>query len=163
MQEITEQLNHLQPPHVEEAIKRLDAGHENGFAESVKFDLVYKSHRYEPKRVAGLALEVMTGQKYGPKSFKGGEESSCFRALRRCGFTVIEKATYPLRGLTEDIKELLHLQTKYQSSNTPEMQRRGVIVRQSIPDQIRIDSQCNLAHSTMPRAIRHKISAGKSF
>ena len=129
MREITEQLARLQKEHVDAAINQLDTGIDTKFADSRKFDLVLGDLRYAPKRVAGLALEVLTGQKYGPKSFKGGEESSCFRALRRCGFTVIPKTAPPIRGLTEDLQELLLLQTKYDSKNTPEMKRRGVLVR----------------------------------
>lgn len=137
MLQVSELLVGLQPDHVLEAIRRLDSGYQTDFSDSVKYDLVYKGRRYAPKRVAGAALELVTGIKYGPKSFKGGEESSCFRALRRCGFTVVEKALVPSRALTEDFQELLYLQTKYDSTNTPDMQRRGVLVRNAVPDQIR--------------------------
>ena len=56
-------------------------------------------------RVAGLALEVMTGRVFGPESFKGGEESACFRALRRCDFTIVPKVGVQHRSLIAENPE----------------------------------------------------------
>lgn len=39
--------------------------------------------------------------------------------------------------LRANLEEVLSLQTKYNSSNTPEMQRRGVLIRDRIPSHIR--------------------------
>lgn len=137
MRTVSELLGSLERSFVLEALVRLDAGAHTAFAESTKYDLVYMGKRYAPKRVAGLALQIMSGGAFGPKSFTGGEESSCFRALRRCGFTVVLKSEDPNRPLKASFEELLSLQTKYSSANTPEMQRRGVLVRQEVPDSIR--------------------------
>lgn len=81
MRAVTELLGLLERSHALAALAGLAAGAQTAFADSTKFDLVYRGKRYAPKRVAGLALQLMTGDKYGPKSFSGGEESSCFRAL----------------------------------------------------------------------------------
>ena len=137
METSTELLAMLQARDVGEALQRLDSGEPTLFADSTKFDLVWRGKRFPPKRVAGLALQIMTGQQFRPKSFKGGSESSCFRALRRCGFTIISKHQAIEHSLTEDISELLSLQTRYQSTNTEEMQRRGFLIRDALPEHIR--------------------------
>lgn len=79
----------------------------------------------------------MTGDSFGPQSFKGGEESSCFRALRRCGFTVTPKVSSVAQSLTDAIAEVLSLQTVYSSSNSDAMQRRGELVRNVLPAHLR--------------------------
>ncbi|WP_084695935.1 MrcB family domain-containing protein [Arenimonas donghaensis] len=124
--------------HVLAAIQAVDQGQPNNFAESTKFDLIYLGRRYPPKRIAGMALQLMTGQPYGPKAFKGGVDTACFGALRRCGFTLIEKLREPSgRSLRDTIGEVLELQKSYQSTNTPQMQRRGALIRNEIPNQLR--------------------------
>jgi len=136
MTEATTRLAELDATHVLAAIALLDRGVASPFAESTKFDLIFEGRRYPPKRVAGHALAVLDGQPYGPKSFKGGDESSCFRALKRCGFTIVRKDDSVLPGLREVLAEILSLQTQYSSSNTPEMQRRGVLIRDTLPGHI---------------------------
>lgn len=80
----------------------------------------------------------MTGQAYGPYAFKGGSESACFRALKRCGFTIVAKSeSPPLTSLGESFAEVLHLQTVYDSKNSDAMQRRGTLIREIIPTQLR--------------------------
>jgi hypothetical protein len=129
-------LAQLTREHVSQALAWIDSGRPNSFSESTKYDLVNSGRRYPPKRVAGLALEVLTGRAFGPDDFKGGEESACFRALRRAGFTVARKEQEHFRPLLQDLEEVLELQTKYASSNTPEMERRGQLIRQQLPKQI---------------------------
>jgi hypothetical protein len=73
------------------AIKRLDAGETHQFSDSVKYDLVYGGRRYAPKAVIGLAAERLAGRKLGPYDFKGGEESKCFRILRKLKFQIEPK------------------------------------------------------------------------
>lgn len=131
-------LGQLEREHVLAAIRAIDLGQPTSFSESIKFDLVYLGRRYPPKRVAGMALQLMTGQPFGPYAFKGGAESASFRALRRCGFTIVEKpTTSEPRPLVESLGEVLQLQKLYQSKNTAEMQRRGSIIRDEIPEQLR--------------------------
>jgi hypothetical protein len=137
-----EQLNQVQRHHILEAIARIDSGETSGFAESTKFDLLYQGRRYPPKRVAGVALQTLTGQEFGPSSFKGGNESSCFRALKRSGFTIVPKDQSPTIDLKPSIAEVLQLQTQYTSTNSPEMRRRGELIR-----------------NVLPRALRDRISA----
>ncbi len=133
----SELLNQVQRAHVLEGIARVDSGETSGFAESTKFDLIYQGRRYPPKRVAGVALQVMTGQEFGPASFKGGSESSCFRALKRCGFTIVPKDQSPVMDLRTSIAEVLALQTQYTHKNSPEMQRRGELIRTVLPHALR--------------------------
>lgn len=141
MKQITELLSALTRPYVEQAIIKLDQNAPTFFAESIKYDLLISGRRYPPKRVAGLALELMTGQRFGPDAFKGGEESACFRALRRCGFTIVPKTDEQAGDLGSDLAEVLKLQRQYVSLNSPEMERRGQLIRKTLPERIRAQAQ----------------------
>jgi len=79
----TGRLAELSRENVLAAIALLDEGTHSPFAESTKFDLVYRGRRYPPKRVAGHAYGSK-GNPYG-LSIQGVDESSCFRP-ERCGF-----------------------------------------------------------------------------
>lgn len=138
MPSVTELLATLEREHVLMALEQLDAGAKTRFAESIKFDVVYKGKRYAPKEVTGLALENAYQRAFGPGDFKGGGESSAFRALRRCGFTIVPKAEAGsishIASLKDTVTEILSLQTKYTSENTEDMKRRGFLVRIGLRD-----------------------------
>lgn len=136
MKSTTELFRTLQRTHVLEAIKELDAGVTSRFADSVKFDLLFNGKRYPPKEVAGLALEGLSKRQFGPADFSGGESSACFRALERCGFTIVQKRTLTSDSLKTITNEILDLQGSYSSTNTPEMQRRGILIRDELPQLI---------------------------
>lgn len=118
-----------------QAIHRLDEGTLTRFADSTTFYLLYQGKRYAPKAVAGLALEIAYQREFRPSDFKGGEGSSAFLALRRCGFTIIPKMESNLTtSLTTTIADILRLQTQYSSENSKPMQKRGVLVRTTLRD-----------------------------
>lgn len=129
----------LKREHILEAISRIDRGAHTSFSDSTKYDLVYRQKRYAPKAVGGLALTVMTGgTTFGPKDFTGGVDGTCFRALERCGFDLVKKRDLPASaGLRSVVLEILDLQRKFSSANTPEMKRRGLLIREAMPDLIR--------------------------
>jgi hypothetical protein len=89
-------MNELQADHVRAALKQIDEGEQGGFAESTKYDVLFNGKRYAPKRAIGLALEALSGQKFTPYDFKGGELSACFRTLGRLRFDVVDKAGNPI-------------------------------------------------------------------
>lgn len=135
MPSLTELLANLERKHLLMAFEQLDAGAKTRFAQSIKFDVIYAGKRYAPKEVIGLALETAYNRVFNPSDFKGGEETSAFRALRRCGFTVIPKVDMRLiASLKDTITEILFLQTKYSSENTEDMKRRGFLVRTELRD-----------------------------
>ncbi len=137
MKSVTELLAALKREHVLRALEQLNGGVKTQFAESIKFDLVFKGKRYVPKEVIGLALENVHQRVVGPGDFKGGEQSSAFRALRRCGFTVVPKAIADqIPALSETVAEILGLQNKYSSENTEDMKRRGYLIRVELRDQL---------------------------
>lgn len=134
MNHVNELLNNLQRNHILEALKRLDQGFFSSFSASIKYDLLFNGKKYAPKEVAGLALECMTGIVFNPRSFKGGESTSCFNALRRCGFTLIPKSiAVAKQSLKDAVDEVLKLQAYYSSDNTQHMIRRGELIRSDIP------------------------------
>jgi hypothetical protein len=136
MKSTTELFRLVDRAHVIAAIKQLDAGSTSRFADSIKFDLLFQGKRYPPKEVAGIALEQMTGKQFGPADFSGGESSACFRTLERCGFTIVPKRTTSVETLGVVVNEILDLQKLYSSTNTPEMQRRGILIRDELPQLI---------------------------
>ena len=88
----TELINLLTRDHLLKAVQAADSGGSNGFKKSTTYDVVHEGRAYPPKKLVGLALEVMTGDSFSPNAFVGGADRACFRALERCGFTVVKKA-----------------------------------------------------------------------
>jgi putative restriction endonuclease len=76
------------------AIEKIDLGHASKFSDSTKFDVVYQDKRYPPKEVVGLALEELHGRQFVPEDFSGGENSECFKTLKRCGFEITTKIQF---------------------------------------------------------------------
>lgn len=61
------------------------------FKPSTTYDVVYGSGRYPPKAIVGLAATLRTGVAYGPKDFRGGQETACFNVLEQNHFIIIPK------------------------------------------------------------------------
>ena len=75
-----------------DAIAAFTAGSvQHNFHESEKYDLLHQGERYPPKAILGIAARRSAGHVLEPSDFSGGEGSSCFRVLRRCGFDVVLK------------------------------------------------------------------------
>jgi len=81
----------IERDHIIEAISRYDSGIDHQFAESTVYDVLFNGKRYPPKAIVGIASEVLTGTSLGPKDFKGGQESKCFRVLQRSEFQIVRK------------------------------------------------------------------------
>jgi 5-methylcytosine-specific restriction enzyme B len=60
-------------------------------ARSARYDLIEGARRYPPKYVLELAVGHATGQRLSRTDFTGGEESTCFKVLRRLGFYIEPK------------------------------------------------------------------------
>jgi hypothetical protein len=136
MNTTTELFKQLSRQHILHAITQLDNGAQSKFSDSIKFDVLFQGRRYPPKEVAGLALEILANKEFEPSDFSGGESSASFRALQRCGFTIVPKKSIATNSLTNVVNEILDLQRNYSSTNTPEMQRRGVLIRDALPEII---------------------------
>ncbi len=136
MNTTTELFRQLSRQHILDAITQLDNGAQSKFSDSIKFDVLFQGRRYPPKEVAGLALEILANKEFEPSDFSGGESSASFRALQRCGFTIVPKKSIATNSLTNVVNEILDLQRNYSSTNTPEMQRRGVLIRDALPEII---------------------------
>jgi 5-methylcytosine-specific restriction enzyme A len=80
------------------AIRYITLGRPHNFADSTDYDLIFKSRRYPPKAVLGLAARRLAGRAMRPSDFKGGQGSKCFRILNALGFTIARKrieSTFP--------------------------------------------------------------------
>jgi hypothetical protein len=80
--------------HIRLALKDLDEGQvSHRFGESTGYDMLFEGRRYPPKAIVGLAARHLPGRSapLTPDDFSGGEESSCFRLLRKLGFQVVPK------------------------------------------------------------------------
>lgn len=75
------------------AIAALERGELINFGPSTGYDVLYNGKRYAPKAVIGLASLHRAGLKLGPKDFKGGLGSKCFRILEENGFLIVPKVS----------------------------------------------------------------------
>ena len=82
----------IQRDHILEAISLYDSGTEHQFADSTIYDVLFDGKRYPPKAIVRIAAETITGIPLGPKDFKGGQESKCFRILQKADFQIALKA-----------------------------------------------------------------------
>lgn len=112
-------VDQLERPDVLAAIRALDCGYKDTFAESTKFDLLFEGKRYPPKRVVGVAVELAHGQPLRPYSFKGGLASKCFKTLARCGFAIVRKEQLPT--LHNDLAEAFAIPLVYNTRHGPEI------------------------------------------
>jgi hypothetical protein len=64
-------MKQLRSDHTEQAVSRIDAGEAGGFAQSTKYDLLLEGRWYAPKRMVGLALNVLSVLTFDPYAFKG--------------------------------------------------------------------------------------------
>lgn len=87
-------------------------GEKTKFGESTTYDLYHEGVCYAPKAVLGLAAEIMTGVPYYPRDYDGGENSKCFRVLRKLGFEIVLKASAQVRSSVETFK------SEYESTET---------------------------------------------
>jgi 5-methylcytosine-specific restriction protein A len=89
--------------HLIEAIENIQVGIPNKFAASTSYDVLYKGKRYPPKAVVGVASAKVLGEELGPKDFKGGLDSKCFKVLIVNGFEIVTKGdTNPFPDTLED-------------------------------------------------------------
>jgi 5-methylcytosine-specific restriction enzyme A len=73
------------------AMDDLDAATPHAFGASRGYDVLYHGRRYLPKAVVALAITHMDGHTIGPRDFRGGVGSPCFRILASAGFTIVAK------------------------------------------------------------------------
>ncbi len=74
------------------AIKDFDDRTDHAFGPSTQYDLIHDEKLYPPKAILGIACKYVEGGRLlKPEDFSGGKESTCFRTLRREGFTIIPK------------------------------------------------------------------------
>jgi hypothetical protein len=88
-----------------QAIVDFEVGVAHDFGDSTRYDLIHESKRYPPKAILGLAARRILGRPLRPSEFQAGENSKCFRVLRRLGFLIepkTDEATYLLIRLNED-------------------------------------------------------------
>jgi 5-methylcytosine-specific restriction protein B len=76
---------------VRQALRDIDRDGVPPDARSARYDLIEGARRYPPKYVLELAAGYATGQRLDRASFTGGEESACFRILRKLGFHIEPK------------------------------------------------------------------------
>ncbi|MDO6818908.1 EVE domain-containing protein [Zobellia sp. 1_MG-2023] len=67
-----------------------DKGIPKGFAPSSTYDLIFQGRSYPPKAIMAYANFHATGRKI-ERYFKGGLNTDCFKAFKRCGFEVVPK------------------------------------------------------------------------
>lgn len=86
-----EMLKSIKRSHLLQAIKDFQNGHLHRFVASTGYDLIHEGRTYPPKAILGLAGRYTLGRVLEPEDFSGGEDSTCFRILRKEGFTIKPK------------------------------------------------------------------------
>src|SRR6266487_501951 len=87
------------------AISALDKKTPHRFADSTKFDVLHLGKRYPQKTVVGIAARKYSKTELGPRDFKGGLGSKCFRILDRLGFKIVLKEFRYPEEVDEDSME----------------------------------------------------------
>lgn len=94
--------------HIILAIRKIESGAPNRFAESTGYDVLFEGKRFPPKAVVGVAAAEILGEELGPYDFKGGIKSKCFRVLEINGFEIITKGdTNPF---PEEVDDKVHFE-----------------------------------------------------
>jgi len=78
--------------HLLTAISDFERGVEHDFRDSTTYDVLHKGRRYPPKVLVGLAAGHLLGKSLGPRDFRAGLGTKCFRVLQAGGFKIVEKA-----------------------------------------------------------------------
>lgn len=133
--EVNLQIRDLKEHHVTAALRRLDAGEGSQFSDSTTYDLLDGNKRYPPKRVVGLALEELTGRRYLPGDFIGGEVATSFRQLEDLGFRIVDKAGRA-RGVSSGSRPLKYGKPSWQLALDAVHALNGRASRQQIRDHI---------------------------
>ncbi|MSU47392.1 MAG: hypothetical protein EXS42_09810 [Lacunisphaera sp.] len=76
-----------------DGIERFEKYGTTDFAESITYDLFLNGRRYPPKAILGLSTFRLLAHSLTHADFKGGEDSKCFRILRKLGFEIVPKAS----------------------------------------------------------------------
>lgn len=94
--------------HIILAIRIIESGAANKFAESTGYDVLFEGKRFSPKAVVGVAAAEILGEELGPYDFKGGLKSRCFRVLENNGFEVITKGD--IAPFPEEVEDEAHFE-----------------------------------------------------
>jgi 5-methylcytosine-specific restriction enzyme A len=78
--------------HLLAAMADFDRGVEHDFRDSTTYDVLHDARRYPPKVVVGLAAGHLLGKPLGPRDFRAGLGTKCFRVLEAGGFKILGKA-----------------------------------------------------------------------
>jgi hypothetical protein len=123
-----------------EELGREDFLRRYGFGRARRFYVDYNGKPYDSKALLGAAhgFQFPDRGPLGSADFSGGE-SATVRKLRDLGFTTIavpqggDEAGEPGQLLSELVPEVFELQQVWTQANTPEMQRRGSLIRTLLP------------------------------
>ena len=82
----------IREEHILAALEDLRSGIAHPFGDSTNYDVLFGGKRYPPKAVVGLAASKLTGSRFGPSDFRGGQDTICFRIIRKLGFEIVSKS-----------------------------------------------------------------------
>jgi len=109
-----------------------------GFGRARSYFISYNGGTYDSKAIIGVAHQFAMPEEgpLEPGWFSGGERSVAVLS-RRLGFNVDVVVNQGDSELGDIFQTVLDLQAAWSGSNTPEMQRRGLLVRNEAPEAIR--------------------------
>ena len=113
-----------------EAVKDFENGIDHQFGPSTQYDLIHEEKPYPPKAILGIACKYVEGGRIlKPEEFSGGEESACFKTLRREGFKIEPKNKLQLQeGKLYPVPTIIALLKDLWSTNRPKSDNKYKII-----------------------------------
>lgn len=100
---------------------------------SSQHDVIYHGKRYPPNQVIAFALSLTSNAGTTISDLPKTLESNCIKILIRCGFTLSPKKKNIHLSFSDAFIQILDYQKMHSSKNTPEMQKRGELIRHDLP------------------------------
>lgn len=103
-----------------------------GYGRSRNYLIEYDGNLYDSKAIVGAAFGIQHPDR-GPlkhSEFSGGD-ATVRRLLEGLGFSVVSRESDDTLSFSEIISRVLELQDSWTSQNTPEMDLRGKLIRQT--------------------------------
>ena len=112
------------------AISDFQNGIDHNFGPSTQYDLIHEEKEFPPKAILGIACKYVEGGRLlKPEEFSGGEESACFKTLRREGFTIKPKQNNQIEeGVLYKVPTIIVMLKELWRTNRPKSDNKFKII-----------------------------------
>ena len=112
------------------AISDFENGIDHNFGPSTQYDLIHEEKEFPPKAILGIACKYVEGGRLlKAEEFSGGEESACFKTLRREGFTIKPKQNNQIEeGVLYKVPTIIVMLKELWRTNRPKSDNKFKII-----------------------------------